>query len=95
MQNLHKKINKEYTEREVKVYRLRVEDARKQVHWMEAVGVGCLTEAVPLQNKDQIRQDFPEIMKGGVKRPAGATGLLILMMEQQLHAQGGTVSRCP
>ena len=27
-----KRINKEYTEREVKVYRLGVEDAKKQVH---------------------------------------------------------------
>ena len=35
-----KRVNKEYTEREVKVYRLGLEDAKKQMHWMEAVGVG-------------------------------------------------------
>ena len=33
-----KRVDEEYTEREVKVYRLGVEDAKKQVHWMEAVG---------------------------------------------------------
>ena len=33
-----KRVNKEYTEREVKVYRLGLEDAQKQMHWMEAVG---------------------------------------------------------
>ena len=81
-----KRVNEEYTEREVKVYRLGVEDAKKQVHWMEAVGVGNITEAVPLQNEDKIRRDFPEIVEGAVKRPAGAAGLLISMMERQLHA---------
>ena len=29
-------------------------------------------------------------MEGAVKRPAGAAGILILMTERQLHAQGGT-----
>ena len=56
---------------------------------MEAVGVGSITESVLLQNRDEIRQDFPEIVEGAVKRPAGAAGLLISMMERQLHAQGG------
>ena len=84
-----KRVNKEYTEREVKVYRLRVEDAKKQVHWMEAVGVGSITESVPLQNKDEIMRDFPEIVEEAVKRPAGAAELLISMTEQQFHAQGG------
>ena len=84
-----KRVDEEYTEREVKVYRLGVEDAKKQVHWMEAVGVGRITESVPLQNEDEIRRDFPDIVEGAVKRPAGAAGLLILMTERQLHSQGG------
>ena len=71
------------------MYRLGVEDAKKQVHWMEAVGGGNITESVPLQNEDEIRRDFPEIMEGAVKRPAGAAGLIISMTERQLHAQGG------
>ena len=84
-----KRVNEEYTEREVKVYRLGVEDAKKQIHWMEAVGVGSITESVPLQDEAAIRRDFPEIMEGAVKRPAGAAGLLISMTERQLHSQGG------
>ena len=56
---------------------------------MEAVGVGSITESVSFQNEDEIRRDFPEIVEGAVKRPAGAAGLLISMTEQQLHAQGG------
>ena len=63
------------------MYRLGVEDAKKQVHWMEAVGVGSITKSVPFQNEDEIRRDFPEIMEGAVKRPAGAAGLLISMTE--------------
>ena len=42
-----------------------------------------------LQNEDEIRRDFPEIVEGAVKRPARAAGLLISMTERQLHAQGG------
>ena len=71
------------------MFRLGVEDAKKQVHWMEAVGVGSITESVPLQDKAAIRQDFREIIEGAVKRPAGAAGLLISMTERQLHSQGG------
>ena len=44
---------------------------------------------MPLQNENKIRRDFPETMEGAVRRPAGAAGLLILMMERQLHVQGG------
>ena len=84
-----KRVNEEYTEREVKVYSLGVEDAKKRIHWMEAVGVGSITESVPLQDEAAIRRDFPEIMEGAVKRPAGAAGLLISMTERQLHSQGG------
>ena len=54
-----KRVDEEYTEREVNVYRLGVEDAQKQVHWMEAVGLGRITEAVPLQDEASIRRDFP------------------------------------
>ena len=84
-----KRVNEEYTEREVKVYRLRVKDEKKQIHWMEAVAVGSITESGAVQNKDEIRQDFPEIMEKAVKRPAGAPGLLVSMTELQLHSQGG------
>ena len=76
-----KRVDKEYAEREVKVYRIAVEDTKKQIHWMEAVGVGSITELVPLQNEGEIRRDFPEIREGAVKRPAGAAGLLISMTE--------------
>ena len=43
---------------------------------------------MPLQNENEIRRDFPEIIEGAVRRSAGAAGLLILMMERQLHVQG-------
>ena len=56
---------------------------------MEAVGVGSITESVLLQNEDKIRRDFPEIVEEAIKRPAEDDGLLILMTERQLHAQGG------
>ena len=56
---------------------------------MEAVGVGSITVSGPLPNEDKIRRDFPEIMEEAVNRPVGAAGLLILMTERQLHAQGG------
>ena len=45
-------------QREVKVYCLGVEDAKKQVHWMEAVGVGSITESGPLHNEEKIMRDF-------------------------------------
>ena len=54
-----KRVNEDYTEREVKVYRLRVEDAKRQIHWMGAVGVESKTESLPLQEEEAIRQDFP------------------------------------
>ena len=84
-----KRVDKEYIVKEVKVYRLGVEDEKKQIQWVEAVGVRSITESVPLQNKDEIKQDFPEIREGTVKRPAIAAGLLISMTEQQLHSQVG------
>ena len=84
-----KRVDEEYTESEVKVYWLEVEDVQKQFHWMEAVGVGSITEAVSMQDEAAIRRDFPKIMEGAVKSPAGAAGLLISMTERQLHARGG------
>ena len=84
-----KRVNEEYTKRKVKVYWLGLEDEKKQINWMEAVGVGSITKSVPLQNEDEIRRDFPEIREGAVKRPAGAAGLLISITERQLHSQGG------
>ena len=49
------------------MYCLGVEDAKKQVLWMEAVGVGSITESVPFQNKDEIRRYFPDIVEGAVR----------------------------
>ena len=43
-----KRVNKDYSEREVKVYCFRVEDAKRQIHWMEAVGMESITESVRL-----------------------------------------------
>ena len=51
-----KRVNKEYTKREVKMYCLGEEGAMKQVHWMEAVGVGNITEAT---------QPFPPLPQWG------------------------------
>ena len=64
-----KRVDEEYTDREVKVYRIRVEDAKRRIHWMEAVGVGSITESLPLHDEAAIRQDFPDILEGAVKRP--------------------------
>ena len=69
--------------------RLRVEDAKRQIHWMEAVGVECITELVPLHDEETIRKNFPEIVEETVKKPAEAAGLLISMAERQLHSHGG------
>ena len=82
-----KRVNEDYTEREVKVYRLGVEDAKRQIHWMEAVRVGSITESVPLQDKAAIRKDFPELLEGAVKRPAGVARLFISMTKRQLHSK--------
>ena len=45
-----KRVNKDYSEREVKVYCLGVEDAKRQIHWMEAVGMESITESVRLHD---------------------------------------------
>ena len=71
------------------MYRLGVEDAKRRIHWMQAVGVGRITESLQLHDEAAIRQDFPDILEGAVKRPVGAAGLLISMTERQLHSQGG------
>ena len=73
----------------MKVYLLGVEDAKRQTHWMEAVGLEIINESVPLHDEATIRKNFPEILEGAVKKPAGAAGLLISMMERQLHSHGG------
>ena len=48
-------VDKDYTEKEVKVYRIGVEDAKMKIHWMEAVGVGSITESVPLYDEAALR----------------------------------------
>ena len=62
-----KRVNKDFSEREVKVYRLEVKDAKRQIHWMEAAGVESITESVPLHDEATIRKNFPEILEGAVK----------------------------
>ena len=54
---------------------------------MEVVGVGGITDWVPLYDEAAVRQDFPGIREGAVRRPVGAAGLLISMTERQLHSQ--------
>ena len=71
------------------MYRIGVEDKKMKVHWMEAVGVGRITDSVPLYDEAAVRQDFPGILEGAVQGPVGAAGLLISMTERQLHSQGG------
>ena len=71
----------------MKVYCLGVEDAERQIHWMEVVGVKCITKSVPLHDEDTKRKNIPEILEGAVRRQAGAAGLLILMMERQLQIE--------
>ena len=84
-----KRVNEDYSKQEVKVYRLGVEDAKRQIHWMEAVGVECLTKSVPLHDEETLMKYFPEILEEAMKRPAGAAGLLISMTERQLYSHGG------
>ena len=79
-------VDEDYTEKEVKVYRIGVEDDTGKVHWMEAVGVGSITDSVPLHDEAAVRRDFPGIREGAVRRPVGAAGLLISMTERKLHS---------
>ena len=67
-----KVVDEDYTKKEVKVYRIGVEDAKMKIHWKEAVGVGSITESVPLYDEAAVRRDFPEILEGAVKQPVGA-----------------------
>ena len=84
-----KVVDKDYTEKEVQVHRVGVEDNTGKVHWMEAVGVDSITESAPLGDEAAARRAFPGIREGEVKRPVGAAGLLISMTERELHSQGG------
>ena len=56
-----KVIDEEYTEKEVKVYRIGVEDNAGRVYWMEAIGVESIMDSAKLQDEEGIRRDFPEI----------------------------------
>ena len=56
---------------------------------MEAVGVGSITNSVPLYDEAAVRRDFPGIQEGAVRRLVGAARLLISMTERQLHSRGG------
>ena len=53
-----KRVNEDYFKREVKVYCLGVEDAKRRIHWIEAVGVESITESVPLHDEAIIRKSW-------------------------------------
>ena len=63
-----KVVDSEYQAKEMYIYQLGVEDGSKRVHWMEAVGVSFITDAVPLRNKDIIKKVFLGIKR----RPCSA-----------------------
>ena len=56
-----KGVDKDYTEKEVKVYRIGVEDNTGRVNWMETVGVESIMDSAKLQNEEVIRRDFSGI----------------------------------
>ena len=63
-----KVVDEDYTEKEVKVYRVGVEGNTGKVLWMQAVGVGSSTNSVPLQDEAAVRQAFPGIREGALRR---------------------------
>ena len=71
----------DYQSKEVNIYQLGVEDGRKKVHWMEAVGVSSIIDAVPLVNEDIIKKVFPEMKKKALQRSVGPVNLLLSMTE--------------
>ena len=73
----------------MEIYQLGVEDGAKKVHWMEAVGVSSITDAVPQVNEETIKEVFPEIKKEALHRPVGPVDLLLSMTERELHSGGG------
>ena len=56
-----KVIDKEYTEKEVKVYRIGVEDNTGRFYWMESIGVESITDWAKQMDKKGIRRDCPKI----------------------------------
>ena len=86
-----KVVDSEYQAKEVKIYQLGVEDGAKKVHWMEAVGVSSITDAVPLVKEETIKEVFPEIKKEALQRPVGPVDLLLSMTERELHSGGGRI----
>ena len=74
-------VDLEYQAKEVKIYQLGVEDGCKKVHWMKAVGVSSITDAVPLFNEDISKKVFPEMRKEALQRPVGLVDLLLSMTE--------------
>ena len=77
-----KVVDKDYTEKEVNIYRVGVENNSDKVNWMEAVGVGSITDSEPLYDEAAARRAFPGIREGAVRQPVGAAGLLISMTER-------------
>ena len=55
-----KVVDEDYTEKEVQVHRVGVEDNTGKVHWMEAVGVDSITESAPLGDEAAVRRGFRE-----------------------------------
>ena len=54
-----KVIDEDFTEKEVKVYRIGVEDNAGRVNWMETIGVESIMDSAKLQDEEGIRRDFP------------------------------------
>ena len=84
-------MDSEYQAKEVKIYQLGVGDGCKKVHWMEAVGVSSITDAVPLVNEDIIKKMFPDMKKEALQRPVGLVDLLLSTTERHLHSGGGRI----
>ena len=56
---------------------------------MEKIGVESIMDLTKLQDKEGIKRDFPGIREGALRRLVGAAGILISIMERQLHSSGG------
>ena len=84
-----KVVDSEYQSKEVNIFQLGVLDRDGETHWMEAVGVQSITDAVPLVDKEVVRKAFPEILEEALERPVGPVGVLLSMTERNLHGSGG------
>ena len=85
-----KVVNREYQEKEAKIYQLGLEDRFGNVHWVEAVGVQSITDSHPVPNtQEEATAAFPDIPAEALQRPVGRAVFLVSMTERHLHATGG------